>query len=329
MKPSGVTEVSPKDVDDDTDNIYLASAIRLCMNRNRDENGNGKIDTDELKWYLPSSEQLDYIAMCHFSLYNPLLNINELYDESTMRDDTYGNKYIVLPEMPVESGYNAGQNGNLYTARTFVSSDYKKVATQEMINTKDYNFNNASSKPQEMRCVRNLGISDPETVAPDDIYQYNNYRFDMQHLDSRSLRSSMVTDEELDPNTFYSENNRPYKAFKVAKTIEYIRKNTHGFAANIYLHKALTTDINPCRTHVEDEDNGEVGHWRVPNLTELAMMLFYDLTLSNDNNRLLNDNTVAFVCNTVWDFTPNKVVWARAVTTRKEDHHHDQCLFQR
>lgn len=32
-----------------------------CMSRNRDENGNGKIDSDELKWYLPAINQ--YIGM--------------------------------------------------------------------------------------------------------------------------------------------------------------------------------------------------------------------------------------------------------------------------
>lgn len=37
---------------------YNSFAARFCYDRNRDENGNGKIDDDEFKWYLPASGQL-------------------------------------------------------------------------------------------------------------------------------------------------------------------------------------------------------------------------------------------------------------------------------
>ena len=36
-------------------NIQYIEALQACMNRNRDENGNGVIDAAELKWYLPAS----------------------------------------------------------------------------------------------------------------------------------------------------------------------------------------------------------------------------------------------------------------------------------
>lgn len=37
---------------------YDTFAARFCYDRNRDEDGNGKIDDDEFKWYLPASGQL-------------------------------------------------------------------------------------------------------------------------------------------------------------------------------------------------------------------------------------------------------------------------------
>ena len=40
---------------------YNAYAARYCYDKNRDENGNGKIDEEELKWYLPTVNQLDGI----------------------------------------------------------------------------------------------------------------------------------------------------------------------------------------------------------------------------------------------------------------------------
>lgn len=35
-------------------------AVYQCLSRNRDENGNGKIDADEIKWYLPAVHQCTY-----------------------------------------------------------------------------------------------------------------------------------------------------------------------------------------------------------------------------------------------------------------------------
>lgn len=40
---------------------YNSYAARYCYDKNRDENGNGKIDPEELKWYLPTPNQLDGI----------------------------------------------------------------------------------------------------------------------------------------------------------------------------------------------------------------------------------------------------------------------------
>lgn len=37
---------------------YDTFAARYCYDRNRDENGNGRIDDEEFKWYLPASKQL-------------------------------------------------------------------------------------------------------------------------------------------------------------------------------------------------------------------------------------------------------------------------------
>lgn len=47
---------------------YFASTFsaRACYDKNRDENGNGVIDDEELKWYLPASNQL--LGLCAGSL---------------------------------------------------------------------------------------------------------------------------------------------------------------------------------------------------------------------------------------------------------------------
>ena len=326
---TGANGLTPSTVageaDGNTDNPYKASAIRLCMNRNRDENGNGKIDKNELKWYLPSSSQLGFVALCHFSYYDPLLDYNSLYGNSIYsRDDTYGNTYIILPEMTdlTMNGYDTS-NGTKYTAHTYVTSDYKKIATHEMINTKSYDFSNTSARPGQLRCVRNLGIEvdDQETTSPREVYQFANNRFDLSYIESRSLRSDKAMDRELEPSTHFSEGNRPYKYFRVAQDTVYIKKQSYGWGDYVMLHDALTTDKNPCRKYKDaSEPESARGSWRVPNLSELALMLFHD------SNKQPSDPTIlplykgrVFVCNTVWSFTPSATVWGRAFTTRNED----------
>ncbi|MDR2968828.1 MAG: hypothetical protein LBV32_04390, partial [Tannerellaceae bacterium] len=42
-------------------NANNALPYAACMSRNRDEDGNGRIDRDEIKWYLPASNQMQYL----------------------------------------------------------------------------------------------------------------------------------------------------------------------------------------------------------------------------------------------------------------------------
>ena len=39
-------------------NIRPAPFQRVCYDKNRDENGDGRIDKEEMKWYFPASNQM-------------------------------------------------------------------------------------------------------------------------------------------------------------------------------------------------------------------------------------------------------------------------------
>lgn len=313
-------KITGVDKDGETDNPYKASAIRLCMSRNRDEDGDGKIGEGELKWYLPASLQLDFISLCHLSFYDPLLDFNGLFDKYVVTD-SWGNEYVVPLEAMVNDpkGYDLERHKSSFGAYTYITSDFKKVATHEMINTKAYDFNSTyTARPIEMRCVRNLGS--PAEHQPGKIYKYNSdtKRFIMKNLDDRSVRSEKVVNKELEPNTNYSMGNRVYKGFQVAKNYVTINKSSWP-DSKIVLHEALTSEDNPCRTY-SSTDDGEVGSWRVPNLTELALMMFEDIG-KKDKDRILPmspSNNGVFACNTAWSFTPSEVVWGRAFLTKKD-----------
>ena len=128
---------------------YYAGAIRMCMNRNRDENGNGRIDEEELKWYLPAADQMDLASLCHFSLEDPLFNYNQFYNTSA--SDPENNQRF-------PSEITNLRASNLYKYH-YVTSDYKISYTEEGMNSSPYGANvgqNYTSNPYEMRCVRNL-----------------------------------------------------------------------------------------------------------------------------------------------------------------------------
>lgn len=61
-----------------------AVVVARCLSRNRDENGDGIITANEVKWYVPTSEQLMGMYLGAKSLPSPLVdseNINFIYSE--------------------------------------------------------------------------------------------------------------------------------------------------------------------------------------------------------------------------------------------------------
>ena len=224
---------------DDSDNPYLAEAVRMCMNRNRDENGNGKIDESELKWFLPTSRQYELAALGHYSLQDPLFNYNQFvyytpasFDPSIERHEAH-----ILPVDNLQ-----GQNAWKYH---YVASDFQTLTSEEMANSPTYGIKaNYQSKPYEMRCMRNLGGEYDKygSIIEDGAYDlpapYNyvsktpqsllfnydevNKIFEMTYYDNRSVRGIYYVSEELPKHFLFSANNLPYYRFQVARDIHYI-----------------------------------------------------------------------------------------------------------
>ena len=128
--------------------IQYIEALQACMNRNRDENGNGIIDAAELKWYLPASGKYARMILGRRTLSNPLMN----YQQSTL-------KYACTD----------GEN----TIYHFMASDNVIVWADEGMSSSVFydGRNQYSYAPWQIRCIRNLGtnltsVSDGEKVTP-------------------------------------------------------------------------------------------------------------------------------------------------------------------
>ena len=317
---------------------YLAGAIRMCMNRNRDENGNGKIDEEELKWYLPASEQMDIISMCHYSLADPLFNFNQFYANAPDAN------HQRLPEEKLKGKY-------LYKYH-FATSDHYVFGAEEFMNSAPYNqvISDYNSFPFDMRCVRNLNDDDTDNNKPASknvktpsnaelvkVYTYDktNKVFTMNKLDTRSLRNEIYVDHELpSPHYMFSRDNLPYKKFKVAKdnakllTIvnpPYLTAAERGPLNNII-------DKSPCSNYSQD---GDTHGWRAPNAAELGLMMmelrasgasekdgyYEDIYDKDDQNNgvpafFWNDGSAHPFSSTSWNFTGP---WGRVLGVKYKD----------
>lgn len=110
-------------------------AIFSCMNRNKDENGNGNLDAEELKWYVPASGKYLRVILGRNNLVTPLMN----YEQET------------LPQGCADD-YN--------TLYHFISSDRKIIWADEGMSSNMFNNHGSwSHAPWQVRCIRNLGTN--------------------------------------------------------------------------------------------------------------------------------------------------------------------------
>lgn len=117
----------------DEKNPQYIQAIYSCMNRNKDENGDGKINAEELKWYVPAAGKYLRVILGRNNLITPLMG----YEQET------------LPQGCADD-YN--------TLYHFISSDRKIIWADEGMSSSVFDSDGAwSHAPWQVRCVRNLG----------------------------------------------------------------------------------------------------------------------------------------------------------------------------
>ena len=331
-----VLNVNDRMGDNGEDNklAYLAGAIRMCMNRNRDENANGKIDEEELKWYLPASEQMDLMSLCHYSLTDPLFNFNQFFAAAPDAN------HQRLPVTDIRGKY-------LYKYH-FATSDHYVYATEEFMNAAGYSYvsGNTASHAFDMRCVRNLNDEDTSTnpITPasknvktpsaDNVKVFTftetsrqqgqktiyDRVFTMNKLDSRSLRNEIYVNHELpSPHYLFSRDNLPYKKFKVASDNDQLLAIVNSVNQNYRPYLKNIIDLSPCANYKQDE--GDVyGSWRAPNAAEMGLMMM-QLRASNaaesqgyyqdsENKFFWSDNTVYPYSGTSWNYTGP---WGRVI----------------
>ena len=236
-------ESNSNQMKDDYKNAYYA-----CLQRNRDENGDGVIDSKEKKWYLASSGQ--YISLwlgrSSLSAESSLFNIDDWVKEGFAKNIPA--KYHYIPS------YNDG----------------KVVFWAEEGITIGNDDSHTTGKIRNYRCIRDLNMKGMDEnnldrkKAPETLFKISSVdpkalTVTFDYLNANSLKPAPSMNE-LDPhNERDNDINRVYKSFCIVRGS--VSSNQVGGT-----WKAKTNLTNPCNRIMNEHG------WRMPNQAELSVI---------------------------------------------------------
>ena len=238
-------------------------AYAACLSRNRDLNGNNKIDPEEVRWYLPSINEYLRIGLGGQSISGEA----QLYsgDKALMKEGDYPTSYIA--------------DGALYYTSTSGKHVYWAVEKGAYGSNTDYGEGNNKGK-FNIRCIRLLP-SDLEGLNRQSeatfelkrkgtgYYNYN-YVIDCRDKLIPSLYRTTPANYPLLPHAEEDEANRFYKGFVIARN-----NLSHNGTSRFNLSEVQNRDgdrYDPCSQYYSEEGTPSGSYWRVPNLTELTIM---------------------------------------------------------
>lgn len=223
--------------------MKIAYAKTQCLSRNRDEDGDGVIDEDEIKWYLPALQQ----ALTIWYGYPSLGNDAKLFiDYQGYFTSSPGEGRVWwIDEGSSFGGYNEKTSGWLY----------------------GYNGTKNGTKTGLLgvRCARTL--KDPKSApTPTTSYDAENRVISLTALGRESVRTSLVTGE-YSPHFRNDEADKLPYAFQVAS-------NFVEVSGNKLFSFDDSTNGSICHDYYQegDEEVG-AGGWRIPNEREFGLMV--------------------------------------------------------
>lgn len=291
-------------------NSQIAYAYYACMSRNRDLNGDGKINPTEVRWYLPALSQ--YLRMGIGTKALPA-ETRLFTGEAATMTGSYPDDYI--------------DQGSLYYTNTTI--DANPTLAYTLYWAVEVGAYGSPDHKAMVRCVRNLPKQEivDKASGDDDVSLVNrdawagpvydqvktinggdNYLFDFgDRLVIEIFRQSESQQRgPYEPhNELDEEMMKLPGAFVVAAQDLYIRSNNPYIALGTYEHSAsydgrggdTQSDFewnynnwysdwekDPCSSYYEGWNAGDKGYWRTPNLNELMVMSTVDGLLSSGVN---------------------------------------------
>lgn len=250
------------------------NAAYACLLRNRDLNGNGKVEAEEVRWYLAAIDQLTDIFLGEWALDEA----SRLYPYDPANGDMPPTGKVYWHYTSSSPDPAQSNNPNVLWAEEGASrGTYSGSPGSVQLNGSYYAY----------RCVRNLGISlENPDQEPEDLVQVTDngdgtYTLDLSRMNPKSLRTAYDNGLPLPGGNEKSANNRPYKKFTVDKDIygadepynEIVTfyNGEHGLLA-VYHDAGYTWSNQGFWQQYQSPNNPCPSGYRVPNQRELLIM---------------------------------------------------------
>lgn len=229
-----------------TQDLYL-DAFQACMSRNRDENGNRRIDTDEIKWYLASVDQYKGIWAGEEALNTDMRLFKASASEWVALNDAFTNN---------------GGDAALSPWHYFTCSPANTFWAEEGCAT------GTNGSATMVRCIRTLESKANGLGEADKYYEYDPATETVTMLlNSDALRPAQSGGFQ----TYFErgkDSNKLYKKFKIASA------NLTGgpYSKTQVISTAKGSGFINSSEDVCQKAAGYGGSWRVPNQRELSIM---------------------------------------------------------
>lgn len=247
--------------------------LHSVLTRNRDNNGNGVIDAEELRWYITSLEQLYGLYIGELGMDADAKLYRKIKGESLSSFEGASGlewrEHVVSSTKP-----NADKYPRVLWAEEGLSTSFYRD---------EFSWDSSTHGIQSIRCARNLGLgnhptSDNINNASENVVKDKDaliqvsvsgsvYTFDLMNVNEKSLRQ-IYYEGELPTSDENSKLAVPYyKGFTTGGTTD-ISSGNYSVDAYFSLRDLLDNGGSPNPNILNDG-------YRVPNLREAALMSLY------------------------------------------------------
>lgn len=265
------------------DNNEISTMRYSCLMRNRDENGDGVIQKEEIKWYLASMGQLRQLFIGELGLMGQARLYYTANPDNTSVDGLNGDWYYPWRSHVISSTLSGGRPQQLWAEEGCATGSLGDEWGKNSI--------------QSIRCVRNLDedvqgvkeMTNPDSYPEDPIKVIPNaedgtYTFDLSRMNPESLR--IKTNTELVPLDENSQSARPYLKFETGSTCSLGALSRYDNLGYVELYDKLMKGYSVCPSG-----------YRVPNIREMAIAFNY---IPTDDD--FWDDTYALMCCNYYSF---------------------------
>lgn len=272
-----------------------------CMSRNRDNNGDGKIDKDEVRWYMAASNQLINLYLGSYGIESEAALYQRSAEDRNTNNQSKWRHHIVGSDVPIFSiGTN---NQNQWSDRNCRVVWAEEGPTGSWLTA----VSDQSKARLTVRCVRNFGKDEggdashgldvtysSETVAPDPLVVVKQVYKDPNTGVERDYDEDIWTDDQagwnlyknvyldIDCSRINEKSRRYYTDRELAPHDEF------NEASCLFEHFQTTTVANSKKWNTQktvqeiNEDIDTKGYneycpdgYRLPNVRELGVLCYF------------------------------------------------------